>query len=78
MADMGHRILSLEKSLAQASAFSTPSKVDQPPPRSPLEEVPATLSTRDVLVQQGSSSQYFNEAFISRVICEVSRPQGSP
>ncbi|KEY69358.1 hypothetical protein S7711_08116 [Stachybotrys chartarum IBT 7711] len=83
MADMGHRILSLEKSLAQASSVSTPNKLGQPPPpRSPLEEASATLSTRDVLLQQGSSSQYFNEAFISRVICEekdmksaVSTPQ---
>lgn len=83
MADMGTRLLSLEKSLAQAQRQqSTP---DNPRPQTQLAEsnrkqlrsrssLPSDLygrSREDILIQKGSSSQYFNEALVSRVIEEV-------
>ena len=85
MADMASRISTLEKSVEKAREveLSVPTV-----PVSEMAEItrstqPAitlhsdNLSERfreDILVQKGSSSQYFNEILLSRVIEEVSAP----
>lgn len=86
MADMAGRIASLEKSLAQAtdgseSYRSTPrapmsdgagsSPLDSAEPATPAAMVERRRPGQDILLQKGSSSQYFNEVLLSRVIEEV-------
>lgn len=77
MADMATRISSLEKSLAQAQRQQPRPEITEPsrkPSRS-KSALPSSFNGRsreDILVQKGSSSQYFNEVFLSRVIEEVS------
>ncbi|KPM46532.1 hypothetical protein AK830_g115 [Neonectria ditissima] len=80
IADMASRISSLEKSLAQAkneaaSAQSTPSfRSTKSTPSTQPETIPISSghpclrSGEDVLVQNGSSSQYFNEVLFSKFI----------
>jgi hypothetical protein len=87
IADMGSRISSLEKSLAQAQhqhlqLENSRSRIKAVEPnRKLLQSKHAQLtklngrSREDILVQKGSSSQYFNEIFLSRVIEEVSGPR---
>ncbi|KAF2259935.1 hypothetical protein CC78DRAFT_524049 [Lojkania enalia] len=82
IADMGTRISSLEKSLAQAQHQHSKPENSRPktkvaePNRKPLRSRSDILSNfngrsrEDILVQKGSSSQYFNEIFLSRVIDE--------
>ena len=89
MADMATRISSLEKSLAQARHQHSDLEKSRPrtkvagPNQKPLRSGSALLpnpngrSREDILVQKGSSSQYFNEIFLSRVIEEVSGPRFS-
>lgn len=77
MADMATRISSLEKSLAQAQRQQPGPEITEPnrKPSRPKAGLPSNFSGRsreDILVQKGSSSQYFNEVFLSRVIEEVS------
>lgn len=86
MAEMVSRIASLENSLAkatdeQAIGLSVPrTPISETANSISLEQLArATRSENviekfrdDVLVQNGSSSQYFNEVFLSRVIGEVS------
>jgi hypothetical protein len=90
MAEMASRISSLEKSLAQATAEqktsqsgprtrlpSTETETTTSSSKPARATQPSTLSERsreDVVVQKGSSSQYFNEILLSRVIEEVSFP----
>ncbi|KAH8704400.1 hypothetical protein GQ44DRAFT_764127 [Phaeosphaeriaceae sp. PMI808] len=82
MADMATRILSLEKSLAEAQRQQPGSEINRKSPRSnsvlqspsqSLSALPFNFNGRsreEILVQRGSSSQYFNEVFLSRVIDE--------
>jgi hypothetical protein len=76
MADVAIRISSLEKSLAQAQRQQPRPDITEPnrrPSRS-KSALPSNFSGRsreDILVQKGTSSQYFNEVFLSRVIEEV-------
>lgn len=83
MAEMASRIFSLERSLADANVEH---KASRSSPGSPVtrskdamfsvqparESQSRERSREDVLVQKGSSSQYFNEILLSRVIGEVS------
>lgn len=89
MAEMASRISSLEKSLAKATAAggreTGQSSPKSPVPNMKsiassaqlLQDMqPGSLSERsreDVVVQKGSSTQYFNEILLSRVIEEVMR-----
>lgn len=85
MEEMASRISGLEKSLAQAtngqktsarrSETSTSEHTDSP---SALSSARKTRSAKlrakgreDVLVQEGSSSQYFNGILLTRVLEEV-------
>ena len=79
MAEMASRISSLE---AAASTFGGGSATGQSQDRAPTNVLDGALSGRprnppreksrgDVLLQSGSSSQYFNEIFLSRVIKNV-------
>lgn len=79
IAEMSSRIADLEKTLATARSEETPR---QATPSIESEDIPSHLknalyygrrSRQDVLIQKGSSSQYFNEIMFSRVIKEVSR-----
>jgi len=88
MAEMASRILSLEKSLAKATdeqrngRSGTGSRVSETtnvvttssaqPAKEPQSINLSERSREDVLVQNGSSSQYFNEILLSRIIEEVS------
>jgi len=90
MAEMASRISSLEKSLAQATAEQKTSQSRQRTPLPSTETETTTSSAKparetrpgnlseksreDIVVQKGSSSQYFNEILLSRVIEEVSFP----
>jgi len=88
MEAMASRISSLEKSLAKVReeetsvptahiseiANSTPSP--QPAPALHTDNL-SERSSEDILVQKGSSSQYFNEILLSRVIGEVCVPMPS-
>lgn len=83
IADMSSRIAELEKSLAKAkdSEPTTPSphwadSVANPGQlKNALYSGPSENSSRgDIVVQKGSSSQYFNEILLSRVIDEVLKP----
>lgn len=70
---MASRILSLEKSLAKSndgdsSVFGT--NISKNSSTSSSAQ-PVRLRDDDVLVEKGSSSQYFNEVILSRVIEEV-------
>ena len=88
MADMASRISTLEKSVDKARKVETsvpavPISGIANPTRSMQPETTLhsdNLSERfreDILVQKGSSSQYFNEILLSRVIEEVSTPFSS-
>ncbi|PSR93681.1 hypothetical protein BD289DRAFT_428665 [Coniella lustricola] len=78
IADMTSRISELERSLAKAQKAVKVQRVPQPLSPSPrrgadlsnLGQDPGASKTReeDVIVQKGSSSQYFNEVLLSRVI----------
>jgi hypothetical protein len=76
MADVATRISSIEKSLAQAQRQQPRPEITEPnrkPSRS-KSALPSSVNGRsreDILVQNGSSSQYFNEVFLSHVIEEV-------
>ena len=82
MADMASRIFGLERSVArfreeakrgpaiQALENTQSGRLATALHRNDLSEG----SREDVLVQKGSSSQYFNEIFLSRVIEDVSTP----
>ncbi|KAI9172568.1 C6 transcription factor asaR [Paramyrothecium foliicola] len=84
MAEMASRLSSLEKSVASAvdaRSVTTPehkndSQLNIPSPETTshssatTEEVPKPRSGEDILVQHGSSSQYFNDILLSRVIGE--------
>ena len=85
MADMASRISTLEKSVEKAREVEL--SVPTVPVSETAEVTRSTqpaiilhsdnLSERfreDILVQKGSSSQYFNEILLSRVIEEVSTP----
>ena len=85
MADMASRISTLEKSVEKARKVETsvpavpvPENVNVTPSTQPPTFLHSdNLSERfreDILVQKGSSSQYFNEILLSRVIEEVSTP----
>lgn len=85
MADMASRISTLEKSLEKARRVETsvPTVPISETANTTRSAQPATtlhsdhLTERfreDILVQKGSSSQYFNEILLSRVIEEVSTP----
>lgn len=85
IADMSSRIAELEKSLAKAkdSGPTTPSPhwtesvASSGQLKNALYSGPSEDSSRgDIVVQKGSSSQYFNEILLSRVIDEVLRPSG--
>lgn len=80
IADMSSRIAELEKSLANAKELDpiTPSPHWSEPVASSgqlknaLYSGPSDHRSRgDIVVQKGSSSQYFNEILLSRVINEV-------
>jgi hypothetical protein len=78
MGDMATRISSLEKSLAKArdeaaAARSPLSNGDKetPPTRPRTASPDGGLEEADVLVQNGSSSQYFNEVIFSKFIERV-------
>lgn len=82
IADMASRISSLEKSLAQAKneaqsaqTASHSKSLKSTPLAQPVTTLhssnPSQRSREDVLVQNGSSSQYFNEVIFSRVIEDV-------
>lgn len=82
IADMSTRLADLEKNLTRAKDRpKSPSVVeasrslsDGPQTKSTSYASPLTDNSReDVLVQRGSSSHYFNEVFLSRVIREVSQ-----
>ena len=88
MADMASRISTLEKSVDKARNVETsvPSVPISETATTTRSTQPATTlhsdnsSERfreDILVQKGSSSQYFNEILLSRVIGEVSAPFSS-
>ena len=84
-AEMASRISSLEKSLAKTTDAR---RTGQSGPDSMSEDLHVTISTQparetpsgnlsersreDVLIQNGSASQYFNEILLSRVLEEVS------
>ena len=83
IADMASRIASLESSLARArenGAFGRTAPTPEATASSPSERSTTTVHSsnqnhrcrEDILVQKGSSSQYFNEVLLSRVIEEVS------
>jgi len=86
VAEMASRISSLEKSLATAIEgqnpgqatlkSSTSGSTNLKPSAQPSKERPSSnlknRSREGVLVQKGSSSQYFNEILLSRVIEQVS------
>lgn len=84
MADMASRIKSLEKSITKVrenEASVSTILISEAANTSPLRTATAlhsgNLSERsreDVVVQKGSSSQYFNEIILSRVIREVFIP----
>lgn len=86
MADMATRLASLEKTLAQTSDGaeshrSSPrdavlesvrsSPYERPATATPCSSVDRRRSGDDILVQKGSSSQYFNEILLTKVIEEV-------
>jgi hypothetical protein len=90
MADMTARINSLEKSLVDVAAKKTIVSERKRPKRKPTPEAsdngnstPLThrgmsiesAPGEDGLVQQGSSSQYYNEFFLSKILREVSLHQ---
>lgn len=80
MAEMASHIASLEKSLARAtrgkeraSRSGLKSPVLESPVAPPVDASEGRERSReDILVQKGSSSQYFNEILLSRVIEKVS------
>jgi hypothetical protein len=87
MADMTARINSLERSLVGVAAKKTivserkrPKRKSTPEASDCGESTPSTHPSlfdeatprEDGLVHQGSSSQYFNEYFLSKVLREVS------
>lgn len=82
MADMVSRIASLEKSLAEAreaksnptpfSSESTNPAISVPQATTYRPEKVIQRSGEDIVVQMGSSSQYFNEVILSKVIQDVS------
>lgn len=77
MADVATRVSRLEKSLAQAQRQQARPEITglnrkPSPSKSALPSNFKSRSREDILVQNGSSSQYFNEVFLSRVIEEVS------
>jgi hypothetical protein len=80
IADMASRIASLERSLEK---LKREEKIRSVMPVTPVSEnmlQSDTLSERsreDILVQEGSSSQYFNEILMSRAIQEVSTPKSN-
>lgn len=83
IADMSSRISDLERALAKARNFND---VTQSPhwnesvtitnqQKAALHSEPSDHGSRgDIVVQKGSSSQYFNEILLSRVIDEVMNP----
>jgi hypothetical protein len=73
ISDMASRIASLEKSLAQAGKEVPTAFTPISEPRSPgsPDETEGREERDDVLVQEGSSDQYFNEVFFSRAIEEI-------
>ncbi|PKK44520.1 hypothetical protein CI102_11136, partial [Trichoderma harzianum] len=72
MADMASRISSLEKALAKANSkdLSALGISVSKNSSSSSSAQPVRLRGDDVLVEKGSSSQYFNEVMLSRVIEE--------
>ncbi len=77
---MAARIRSLEKSLAQAREVNTSALAASDPPFSNTDiqpsaqlllALPSHHSREEILVQKGSSGQYFNEAIFSKVLEEV-------
>ncbi|KIW91956.1 uncharacterized protein Z519_06938 [Cladophialophora bantiana CBS 173.52] len=69
MTDVATRLARLEKSLAQAQQQQPTPEITEPN-RKPSRSNFNGRSREDILVQKGSSSQYFNEVFLSRVIEE--------
>ena len=88
MADIASRISTLEKSVDKArnvetlaptvpiSETASTMRSKQPAITLPSDNLSKTFR-EDILVQKGSSSQYFNEILLSRVIEEVSTPSSS-
>lgn len=83
IADMSSRIAELEKSLAKAkesdpitpSSHWSESVASSGQLKNALYSGPSDHRSRgDILVQKGSSSQYFNEILLSKVINEVLKP----
>ena len=85
MADMASRISNLEKSVAKAreeESSVTTASVSGFSGGTPMKQLVESFhydnvsdrSRKGILVQKGSSSQYINEIFFSRVIEEVSIP----
>ena len=88
MADMASRISTLEKSVDKARRVETSVPmvpISQTANTTRLTQPVTNLQSNDlsgkfrddILVQKGSSSQYFNEILLSRVIEEVSMPLSS-
>lgn len=72
MEEMATRISNLEKSVAKIREEAAPSRTANTTPSH--SDNLSERSIDDILVQKGSSSQYFNEILLSRVIGEVSTP----
>lgn len=73
MADMAGRLASLEKTLARVAAERQATAIPDifVFDNSESTEDGSERSNDDVLLQRGSSSQYFNEILLSRMIGEV-------
>jgi hypothetical protein len=73
MADMAGRLASLEKTLARVTAERQATTIPDifVFDNSESTEDGSERSNDDVLLQRGSSSQYFNEILLSRMIGEV-------
>ena len=73
MADMAGRLASLEKTLARVTAERQATDIPEifVFDNSESTEDGSERSNDDVLLQRGSSSQYFNEILLSRMIGEV-------
>lgn len=80
---MSSRILELEKTLMLARESKANAEEPEPEPTAAATSAPPPVvknalysghlghRSRDILVEKGSESQYFNEILLSRVIKEV-------
>lgn len=77
MADMAGRLASLEKTLARVTGERQVTAIPDIFVFDNAEsaEEGSERSNDDVLLQRGSSSQYFNEILLSRMIGEVCEPK---